>query len=262
MEAQQFWHLSFMSTWIFVFFFPSVCSGMDTPKIDLESTVFVALAGEDLKIKSTLKVPANQSSDILTCQSNNLNRQIYSCDVAATAGQPKDFELTLELKNLSSGEYYCQYKTAKVYWFVRVRNEGYIKLVMLDYTEFIIVAVFTAVLLVFSVVGSMCVFRGHWKERITKGGDTSRKRKQNREERKERKTEEDNMDVITAQSTSFYASLEPRPKSIYDVLDHSAANKEPDQSKAKPKKNKPPKTMAQTTQPKQEDVSESVYENF
>lgn len=40
-------------------------------------------------------------------------------------------------------------------------GDGYRDLVMLDYTEFIIVAVFTGVLLVFSVVGSVCVFRGH-----------------------------------------------------------------------------------------------------
>ncbi|XP_070782941.1 NFAT activation molecule 1 [Enoplosus armatus] len=128
---------------------------------------------------------------------------------------------------------------------------------MLPDSEIIIVGIFTGMLLVFSVVGSVCVFRGHWKERIIEGDN--RNRKQNREERKERETEEA---VITAQSTSFYASLEPRPRSIYDVLDQSAANREPDQSKAKPKKNEPQKTMAQTTQPQHEDVFESVYENF
>lgn len=40
-------------------------------------------------------------------------------------------------------------------------DDGY-KRPTADYTECIIVAVLTAVLLVFSVVGSVYVFRGHW----------------------------------------------------------------------------------------------------
>lgn len=40
-------------------------------------------------------------------------------------------------------------------------DDGY-KEPTVDYRESIIVAVFTAVLLVFSVVGSVYVFRGHW----------------------------------------------------------------------------------------------------
>ncbi|XP_078137652.1 uncharacterized protein nfam1 [Sander vitreus] len=257
MEAQQVWHLSFMSTWIFVFFFLSVCSGMDTLKLSLESTVFVAFAGEEITITYKLAIPANQTRDSLTC-SDPLQNVIYSCHISETTGRT----LILELKNLNmSGEYSCQYQTAKVYWFLRVRGDGYRDLVMLDYTEFIIVAVFTGVLLVFSVVGSVCVFRGHGKKCPTERGSTDRKRKQNREEM-ETEMEEDNMDVITAPSTSFYASLETRPRSIYDVLDHSAANIEPDQSKAKPKKRELKEMMAQPTQDQHEGVFESVYENF
>ncbi|TDH16083.1 hypothetical protein EPR50_G00016310 [Perca flavescens] len=240
MEAQQVWHLSFVSTWIFVFFFLSVCSGMST--LNLESTVFVALAGEEIDIKCKLVIPANQTRDVLTC-SDPFKNQIYSYDISEMTGQTKTVQL--KLKNLTmSGEYSCQYKKATVYWFLRVRGEGYRDLVMWDYTEFIIVAVFTGVLLVFSVVGSVCVFRGHGKKCTTERGNTDRKRKQNTEEMKETEMEEDNMDVITDPSTSFYASLEPRPMSIYDVLDHSAANREPDQSKAKPKKRKPKETAS------------------
>ncbi|XP_038569535.1 uncharacterized protein si:ch211-243a20.4 isoform X1 [Micropterus salmoides] len=260
MEAQRFWHLSFKSTWIFVFFFSSVCSGMPPLKIHLKSTVFVALTGEDLNIESSLDVPANQSGDMLRCFDPK-NREIYSCEVRETAGQSQ--QLTLLLKNLScSGEYHCQYKTANVYWFLLVRNEGYKDIVNLESTELITVAVFTGVLLVFSVVGSVCVFRGHWKEHITEDGKAGRKRKQNKEKKKERETEEDNVNVIPAQSTSFYASLEPRPRSIYDVLDHSAANRKSESDKSKPKKMDPQKTMGETTQPKEEGVFESVYENF
>lgn len=41
-------------------------------------------------------------------------------------------------------------------------DDGYKEPKIWDYTEFIIVAVVTGVLLVFSVVGSVYVFRGHW----------------------------------------------------------------------------------------------------
>ncbi|XP_041790099.1 uncharacterized protein si:ch211-243a20.4 [Chelmon rostratus] len=260
MDAHRLWQLPLVSTWIFVCFFPSVCSGVETPKIDLESTVFVAFAGDELNIECELKMPANQSSDILTCF-DPFHMQVYNCVIPATAGFPESFKRRLELKNLRrSGEYSCRYKTAKVYWFLRVREDGFKEI--WDYTECIIVAILTGVLLVFSVAGSVYVFGGHWKECITECGDTSRKRKQNREERKENETEEDNVDVITARSTSFYASLEHRPSSIYDVLDRSATNTVPDQSKAKPKKKTKQNTMPQTTQPQQEDIFECVYENF
>lgn len=45
-------------------------------------------------------------------------------------------------------------------------DEGYKDIVNLESTELITVAVFTGVLLVFSVVGSVCVFRGHWVRRF------------------------------------------------------------------------------------------------
>lgn len=85
-----------------------------------------------------------------------------------------------------------------------------------------------------------------------------------------------------------FQSLEPRPRSIYDVLDHSAAKAEPDPREDKPKKKESHKTVshfssslscftielqskcghlfhpqvAETKPPGQEDVFESVYENF
>ncbi|XP_059188270.1 uncharacterized protein si:ch211-243a20.4 [Centropristis striata] len=263
MEAQQVRHLSFMSTmsWIFVFFFLSVCSGMNKPTLSLQSTVFVAFTGETLTIDCELKMPANQSKDMLTC-SDPLNREIYSCEIAET-NQPKVDNLILELKNLtSSGEYSCQYKKAKVFWFLRVRSEGYKDRTMLDYSEFIIVSVFTGVLLIFSVVGSVCVFRGCGRDSNAECCSTGGKRKQNRTVSEERQREGDNVDEITAPSTSFYASLEPRPRSIYDELDYSATNREPVQSKAKPKKKEPEQSRTQTTQDQQEGVFESVYENF
>ncbi|XP_051240806.1 uncharacterized protein si:ch211-243a20.4 [Dicentrarchus labrax] len=259
-SGTQFWPPSSTSTWTFVFFFASVCSGMDTPKIELQSRVFVAFTGEGLNLNCTLNLPANQTDDLLTC-SDPSSKQIYDCKIPATLGQPQDLTQTLELKHLNtSGEYSCRYKTATVYWFLQVRKEGYKEPIMLDYTEVSIVTVFTGVLLVFSVVGSVYVFRGHWNKDKTEGStDTGRKQKQNREERKKRETEEHNVAVT---DSSFYASLEARPGSIYDVLDHSAANTETDERKPKPKKKEQQKTMTQTTKSQNEDIFESVYENF
>lgn len=264
MDSQQFWRLFFMFSWIFVFFLPSVCSGMDEPKMHLENTVFVAFAGEDLRINCELVKPANQSKDTLKCYSPH--GEIYRCDVTSTDGEPQTDKLQLELKNLTySGEYNCQYKTAKVYFFLRVRAEGYKEPKRFSYTELITVASITGVLLIFSVIGSVYVFRGYWKEKTTKSGNrqkTSRKPKDNREERKKEDMDETHSDVMAAQSTSFYASLEARPRSIYDVLDHSAASREPDRRKPKQKKKNPPKMVERTIEQQDEGVVECVYENF
>ncbi|KAG7238425.1 hypothetical protein INR49_030932 [Caranx melampygus] len=78
-------------------------------------------------------------------------------------------------------------------------HAGYTDPGMMVSEELIILAFFTGVLLLFSVVGSVYVFRG-------------------------------------------LPSLEPRPGSIYDVLDRSPAHRDSDQQKAKAKKNQPPKT--------------------
>lgn len=250
-----------MSTWIFVFFFLPACSGMDAPKLRLDSTVFVAFAGDDLNIECEVMIPANRTKgSFLTC-ADPLDQQMYRHDIFEMTGeQSLTVNVTLRLKNLtSSGEYSCQYETAAVYWFLRVGSKSNTKVeAMLDYTESSILGVFTVVLLVFSVVGSLHVFRGNGKDHITGSGDTGR----NREERTESEVVEHNVDAITAPSTSFYASLEPRPRSIYDELDLSAANREPCQSQAKPNKKEPKETIAQTTQDEHEGVFESVYENF
>ncbi|TMS23326.1 hypothetical protein E3U43_008632 [Larimichthys crocea] len=258
MAARPFWHLSSRLTWIFVFSFPSTGSEMDAPKLFLESSVFVAFADKGLDIQCGLEIPANYSQDVLRCYDPS-HREIYKCDTPSTGNEVKPLWPVLELRNLtSSGEYFCQYKTVRVYWFLRVTHHDYKDVGVLDYMD-IPVSVLTIVLLVFSVVGSVYVFRGNWNESTSDPGNTNRKRKNNRQERKESEAKEDNVNVI---APSFYASLEPRPRSIYDVLDRSAVTTEPPQSKAKPKKKEPQKTTVQTSQPEQEGVFESIYENF
>lgn len=235
MELQLFYNFSCIFTWIFVLFFAPMSSGNDVPKIYLDKTVFVAFKGENLTIAYKLKKPRNQSEAILRCCDPS-ETQIYSRNVLGTGESAEEVSQSFVLENtVTSGEYYCQYEDAKAYWFLRVRDHGYENIALLDYTKFIIVAISTGVLLVFSVVGSVYVFRGHWK-----CGNAGDERTQNREERKV----EDNTNEVSSPSTSFYASLEARPRSIYDVLDHSAANTQPEQRKDKPKKDKPPKPVS------------------
>ncbi|KAF0037498.1 hypothetical protein F2P81_010372 [Scophthalmus maximus] len=259
----------------------------------LESKVFVAFAGEDLKFQSNIIKQANHSKDTMTCF-DPFHNQIYSYDIPATSGVQQHFQQIVHLNHLtSSGEYYCQFQTVKVYWFLRVRADGYQEPTILDNTEILIVAIFTSLLLVFSVVGSVYVFRGDWKEQITSCGKTDEKRQQNRGENMTRKMEDDNEDIIKPPSTSFYASLEPRTGSIYDVLEPSTANREQDQKKTKPRNDEPQKTVSvnlscfvtfsavggkqhmqlmtcllfppqteQTRKQQDDDAFESVYENF
>ncbi|KAM6940624.1 NFAT activation molecule 1 [Xenentodon cancila] len=227
--------------------------------LSLESKVFVAFSGKDLTIVSVLKKPANQTKDVLRCFSP-FDLQIYVKNIHSTSLKPVTYNLQLELKNLtSSGEYYCKYKTATAYWFLRVRAIGYRKMEKLD-TDFIPLSILIGVLLIFSVVGSAYVFRGHWKEKITEWG----RKQHNREEEKEKEKEvvEDKMDMKAAQSTSFYASLEARPRSIYDVLDPSAAKAEPDQRNKGSKTKKLVTMVPQTAEPQDESTFECVYENF
>ncbi|KAM7419113.1 hypothetical protein PAMA_016298 [Pampus argenteus] len=198
MASQRFWCLAFMPTWIFLL--SSVRSEMDAPKMYLNSTVFVACMGGNVSIEYKLKRPANQTEDKLTCYDPS-NNTVYDDH---TAGQQDYVEDTFVLKNLKniSGEYYCQYKTAKVYWFLRVIDGSYKETMMWDYTRLILIAICTGVLFVFSAVGSMYVITGHW---ITECGNSGKKQMQKREEKTEGKLEEDHVNAITDSSTSFYA---------------------------------------------------------
>ncbi|XP_060921337.1 uncharacterized protein si:ch211-243a20.4 [Labrus mixtus] len=261
MEPPKKRRLFLRLTCVFVLYLPSTCSGLDVPSLHLNTTVFVALRGEAIVVEARVETPANQSKDILNCFDPSL-QHIYSCDVADTANQPSVQMLSLEMKNLTStGEYQCQYKTATVYWFLRLRDEGYTELIAWNPAECIL-AILTSGLLVFSVVGSVCVFRGNWKEHFTSCGQPNRKHEQKREERMAKEEQEDNLNVVTDPSTSFYASLEHRPGSIYDVLDRSTTEGGSNKSKAKVKKKESQQTMVQTTEIQQEGVFESVYENF
>lgn len=91
--------------------------------IHLDRTVFAAIRGDELHITCRLRIPANESSSMFTC-ADPLQKQIYNSSIPATAGEPKSFARRVPLKNMQhSGEYSCRYKSAKVYWFLRLRGE-------------------------------------------------------------------------------------------------------------------------------------------
>uniref|UniRef100_A0A1A8C719 Chromosome undetermined SCAF13751, whole genome shotgun sequence, Uncharacterized protein n=1 Tax=Nothobranchius kadleci TaxID=1051664 RepID=A0A1A8C719_NOTKA len=253
MKPQRLRQLSVIRTWIVWLLCSSVCSGMSEPTLRLKRGVFVAFSGEDLSINVTLTSPVNQTEDVLLCVDPSGN-ELHRFDIPKVGSVPLIANRTIPLKNLSSsGTYHCSFKGARVTWFVRVRAKGYREPMMRDYTEFITMAVFTGVLLLFSIFGSIYVCRGHWKETLPESGDSDR----NRKHTTNTEPEEDPMDMTTAQSTSFYASLEPRPRSIYEVLDRSAVRTESNKKK--------PKSLKKTSEESaahQDGGIECVYENF
>ncbi|KAM4595145.1 NFAT activation molecule 1 isoform 2-T2 [Fundulus diaphanus] len=259
MEAQHVCRHSLTWSWIFLFSFLSACTGVTAQEIKLNSMVFVAFLGEDLTLEVTEHNPTNQTEDELRCYDPS-HSQI---DIFHINPTQREKPLRLLLKNMNhSGKYTCKYLKAEVKWFLRVTDKFHVKSQMVDYREIIIVGLFTGVLLVFSVLVSVCVFRGHWIETSSDSLVRSRKQKERREEKKETENEEDNMDMTTAQSSSFYASLEPRTRSIYDVLDHSAAKSDEQQTKTKSPETELSKEVKQTPEHQDEGIFESVYENF
>ncbi|XP_054635873.1 uncharacterized protein si:ch211-243a20.4 isoform X2 [Dunckerocampus dactyliophorus] len=259
-SMKQYCLLAARLSWIFKMLLP-FCVGTESPRFVLRNTAFVAFTGEDLHVHFDLRVPLNQSKDDMTCF-DPFHRPIFNRLIPPTIGHSETIREVLQLHKLqTSGEYHCQYKMARAYWFVRLRDEGYRDVVRVDYTDFIIVGFFSGVLLVFSVVGSVYVFRGTWKQ-IPECGNPSKERKQKKERTQAKRPEDDDMGVIITSSTSLYASLEPRPLSVYDVLDHSAVNIDSHERKPALKSKSGQKPVAQSPQAQDEGVFESVYENF
>ncbi|XP_057698590.1 uncharacterized protein si:ch211-243a20.4 [Corythoichthys intestinalis] len=258
MASQQYWHLCLLLIWIFKMLLP-LCSGAAAPRLHFFDTVFVAIRGEDLHVHYELHIPANQSSDVLMCY-DPYRQLIFKHTFLATRDRALSNNAIMHLKNLmNSGEYRCQYKVAKAYFFLRLRDESYRDLATVDYTNFIVVGFFSGVLLIFSIVSSVYVFRGTWMGKNHEHGNVSNDREKKKQQAD--KPEDDSMGVTIASPTSLYASLESRPRSIYDVLDRSSVkNTEQRKPALKPKTGHTP--VKQRTQAQDEGVLESVYENF
>ncbi|XP_029917292.1 NFAT activation molecule 1 [Myripristis murdjan] len=252
METQGLWRLSSVLFRIFVFLIPFILSGVDAESFQLEQRVYVALAGEDLQIDFFLFQPANQSGGSLKCFDHK-NQVIHSSEVLQSGDATEQIKGSVKLRNLvssHSGEYHCEYKSARAYWALLVKDEGYWEPRSIsDYKGAMIVGGLTSVLLVFSAVGSVYVFTGRWDKACLSAGGGSRRREQGRSEPTREEVEVEDREETAAQASSFYASLEPRPRSIYDVLDHRTATPKQSNNSVEPPQS-------------QEAVFESVYENF
>ncbi|XP_038148788.1 uncharacterized protein LOC119788495 [Cyprinodon tularosa] len=252
MKALYFYHLSHSLVWIFLLSFQSVHAGLNT-ELKLLRNVFVGFLGENISIDVTIIKPSNQTGIQLECF-DPYNKTIYKKAINA---MKESIQLHLNLNK--TGMYSCKCEEAEVKLYLRYT--AYRKPPVLDKVE-IIIAIFTGLLLVLSVLGSMYVFRGHWKEPSSESLDTSRKQKESREDGKETEKEEDCMDMSTAQSSSFYASLEPRTRSIYEVLDCSAANSDNKETETKTSEAELSQVGEQNAENQDEGIFESVYENF
>lgn len=92
--------------------------------IQLKHSVIVALAGEDVHVDFKVVQPLNQSGGMLECFKHK--DKIYSSHLPPTAAHEVTLDRSVKLKSLAStdsGEYHCQYKTAKAFWVLLVRGE-------------------------------------------------------------------------------------------------------------------------------------------
>ncbi|XP_061883303.1 uncharacterized protein si:ch211-243a20.4 [Entelurus aequoreus] len=249
------WRLPALLIWTLQTLLP-VCRGTESLRITLENTVFVAFTGEDLRLPYKLHLPPNSANESLICFDplhRRIFRRFFTSDVHA-----QTFSSYMLVRALqTSGEYHCQCNVARAYWFVRLRDEGYKDVLTVDYTDFVTVGFFSAALLLLSVVGSVYVFRGTWKTKVPECGNPSPGGKQKKEVGVAETPDHDNTDAKITSSTSLYATLEPRPGSVYDVLNVDSQDRKPG---LKPKTGQ--KLRAQSPQAQDQGVFESVYENF
>ncbi|XP_036419372.1 uncharacterized protein si:ch211-243a20.4 [Colossoma macropomum] len=206
----------------------------------------VALANETLHIHIRVTVPANSSRTKVSCSRNR--QEVWKEYVHNTQSVVKDEQLWANItmhNSSSSGEYVFQYQKESLYWVALVRDVGYIEPDDSVETDIIAMVVVTTILLIFGIIGSVYIFKWH-KDHLKseEGGDGVKvKNKQSNV----------GMRAQGLNSESVYTALEPRPVSIYDVLNV-------DQVRRKSTKCTSEET-AKTSQV-EEGIFESVYENL
>ncbi|XP_017554595.1 uncharacterized protein si:ch211-243a20.4 [Pygocentrus nattereri] len=205
----------------------------------------VALANETLHFHIRVTVPANSSGTKVFCSRNG--HEVWKEYLhSAQSGIKVELWANITINNSSSsGEYIFQYLEKKVYCVALVRDVGYIEPNESLEADVIALLVVTTILLIFSIVGSIYIFK--WQKdhpKSEKGGDGVKV-----------KNRQSNVGV-TAQglnSESVYTALEPRPVSIYDVLNVDQVRRESTKRTSE--------ETAKTSQV-EEGIFESVYENL
>ncbi|XP_071032483.1 uncharacterized protein [Oncorhynchus clarkii lewisi] len=234
-----------------------------TPAISMPDRIRVALAGETVHYKLKVTVPMNQSSSNLVCSGPPEQNKIKEWNILFSPETlTRTFNLEITAHNSSySGEYNCKYKNVEIFWTLLVKDEGY-RQSYSGFSLFFVLGALTTGLLIFSVIGSIYVFKSQWftlKNGSTGSGVSGRNRGENEEEE-----ENGNTSVNAAASAPVYASLESRPASVYEVLTPgapaAAVNRESVQRKGNVKR-KSKESMENAT-PQEEGIFECVYENF
>ncbi|KAL7852526.1 hypothetical protein SRHO_G00183110 [Serrasalmus rhombeus] len=206
----------------------------------------VALANETLHFHIKVTVPANSSRTKVSCSRNG--HEVWKEYVHNAQSNIKVEQLWANItinNSSSSGEYIFQYQKKNVYCVALVRDVGYIEPNESLEADVIALLVVTTILLIFSIVGSIYLFK--WQKdhpKSEKGGDGVKV-----------KNRQSNVGV-TAQglnSESVYTALEPRPVSIYDVLNVDQVRRESTKRTSE--------ETAKTSQV-EEGIFESVYENL
>nr|XP_046187391.1 uncharacterized protein si:ch211-243a20.4 [Oncorhynchus gorbuscha] len=229
------------------------------PAISMPDRIRVALAGETVHYKLKVTIPMNQSSSNLVCSGPPEQKKIKEWIILLSPEtKTTTFNLEISAYNSSySGEYNCKYKNVEIFWTLLVKDEGYRQLYS-GFILFIVLGALTTGLLIFSVIGSIYVFKSQWNG-STGSGVSRRNRGENEEEE-----ENSNTSVNAAASAPVYASLESRPASVYEVLTPgapaAAVNRESVQRKGKVKRKS--KESVENATPQGEGIFECVYENF
>lgn len=229
------------------------------PTISMPDRIRVALAGETVHYKLKVTIPMNQSTSDLVCSGPPDQKKIKEWRILfPPETNTRTFNWEITAYNSSySGEYNCKYKNVEIFWTLLVKDEGYRQLYS-GFILFLVLGVLTAGLLIFSVIGSIYLFKSQ-SNGSTGSGVSRRNRCENEEEEENSKTS-----VNAAASASVYASLESRPASVYEVLtpgaSAAAVNRESVQRKGKVKRKS--KESTENATPKGEGIFECVYENF
>nr|XP_023663487.1 uncharacterized protein LOC111841746 [Paramormyrops kingsleyae] len=234
-----------------------MCFGIeaqDAPKIEpCFDPITVALRRDVLRFHFTIFVPKNQSLELFQCSHTKSGKKILKHRSEILTDTDKFVNIViLPINNSSdSGEYFCSYKNTYVYWMVLVRDEGY-REPDPDNSVFICIGSLAAGLFLFSVIGSTVLCKDY---------RCCPKDSENNEEGMEgnRKVKDESIED-SANDGSVYMGLQPSTSSIYNVIGSVSPAKETKQKKEAQSATKETSKMQKTQ--KEEDIIESVYENY
>ncbi|KAJ8001786.1 hypothetical protein DPEC_G00173050 [Dallia pectoralis] len=193
-----------------------LCLGPHTeakPKLSVNERLWVTLPGEMVSFALKLTTQTNQSAGKLVCRGPpDLRRDIQTWKIPMTATENTNtYALEFTARDSSySGVYSCNFQTAEIFTVLLVQDKKFQKSSEMQ-DGCVVFGVLVTALLVFSVLTSICLFK--------QGNCTTKNKNDGLSKRKRRPKEEKVKISINADtSVSVYASLEPRPASVYEVV--------------------------------------------